>query len=87
MRVGGRGVAVGEVVSAMVAVGDGSVGSGWMTSVAVAVDVGVVVGDGEGTAVGVQVGGSVNRAAMNVAVGSGGLNGLSATRGLKKIIA
>ena len=56
MRVGGRGVAVGETVGRLVAVERGSVGTGGTTSVAVAVDVGVVVDVGELASVGVHVG-------------------------------
>jgi len=87
VRVGGRDVAVGGIVGAVVAVGGASVGGGGTTSVAVALDGGVAVGTGELTSVGVQVGWRVGSAAENVAGGSGGLNGLNATRGFRKMIA
>ena len=87
MRVGGRGVAVGETVGGLVAVERGSVGTGGTTSVAVAVDVGVVINVGELASVGVQVGWRMGNPVMKVAVGRGGLNGLNAMRGFTKIIA
>lgn len=72
---GGRRVAVGEGTGVLVDVGV-SVG------VSVGVVVGVAVAVGVELGVGVHVGGRAAMPTENVAVGNGGLNGLSATRGL-----
>jgi len=87
VRVGGRGVTVAVAVGVTVAVAGASVGGGGTTSVAVASKVGVVEGMGEPVAVGVHVGCSAGSRASSVEVGSGGLNGLNATRGWMKMIA
>jgi hypothetical protein len=79
VRVAGRAVAVGVCVSVFV-------GNGVDVDVAVAVGIDVWVGVFVGVLVdvGVHVGGKVGTSATSVAV-AGGLNGLNAMRGLKKI--